>query len=306
MASTPNRLRAKRLRTVSRTLSLSLVLCLGMFGSVIFSAAVAAAEYTVQIGAFGKRPNPAFAERAAQHGELLVLRGDDGITRVSIGRFADRAGAREELARLQTIGYGDAYVASLLERGTPVTIPASPSRSWARTTKKPITQPTTQPGIQPKSSSEASTPPSPPSPPSPPRATRPATSQNAPTQAPEAGRVVPEARTIPTAPAAQAGNRTASGRAIVPPKMTEPDAAAEATSQAGRFRLRTHDTQSGETRDLEVSGLPGTQMRGGVVAGPGANDVPKHLRDKLVYLDGVPHIKDGDSFIPLNDAVDGK
>jgi len=86
-------------------------------------------------------------------------------------------------------------------------------------------------------------------------------------------------------------------------------AAAEATqtsassdaSQAGRFRLRTHDTQSGQTTDLQVSQAGGSPA---VVAGVGADKVPPHLRNKLVYLDGVPHIKDGDSFIPIDAASD--
>jgi hypothetical protein len=31
--------------------------------------------------------------------------------------------------------------------------------------------------------------------------------------------------------------------------------------------------------------------------------VPAHLRNRLVYVDGAPHIKDGERFIPLAEAL---
>ena len=239
--------------------------------AICASSTAWAAEYTVQIGAFAERPNPAFAERAAQYGELLVLRGADGITRVSIGRFSNRSAAREALAELQNQGYPDAYVASVRGRGV-ATAPAQPTAPVAPAQSQPAREP--------------------------------ATTQSA--------RVVPPAR---VSPSAQSRGTTASGRQIITPK----DPAA--SSQAGRFRLRTHDTQSGETRDLEVTegevirpddrraAIARARARenqaaasDAVVAGMGVNEVPPHLRNKLVYLDGVPHIKDGDRFIPLTDV----
>ena len=75
--------------------------------------------------------------------------------------------------------------------------------------------------------------------------------------------------------------------------------------------MRTHDTQSGKTSDVRLATegeatVSSSRSNEPVIAGLGVNEIPQHLRDKLVYLDGVPHIKDGDQFIPLNDAVDGK
>lgn len=219
---------------------------LGIFLGLFASGSAYAMELTVQIGAFGDRPKPAFAEQAAQYGELLVLRGDDGITRVSIGRYDNKAAARAALQQLQIAGYPDAYIANVTGRGTEVAV----------------------------SGSEL-----------------PVTFNGSPTQTAEA-EPAPRIATTPE------------GRPIVTPKQA--DAEGE-VAQAGRFRLRTHDTQSGETSDVRlVNNSVPPSASGAVVTGLGANEIPQHLRDKLVYLDGVPHIKDGESFIPLNDAVDGK
>ncbi len=213
----------------------------GLLGSV----SAHAVELTVQIGAFGDRPKAAFAEQAAQHGELLVLRGDDGITRVSVGRYDNKAAAREALQRLQIAGYPDAYIANINGRGTAIAAPdLAGSAPGASSTQTASLQ----------------------------RASR-----------------------VPTTP---------EGRPIVAPKRTDADGS---TSQAGRFRLRTHDTQSGQTSDVQLADSPVSPSGNStVVAGLGANDIPRHLREKLVYLDGVPHIKEGEDFIPLTDAIDGE
>jgi len=220
-----------------------LISLVGLFGSL----SAHAVELTVQIGAFGDRPNPTFAEQAAQYGELLVVRGTDGITRVSIGRYANKAAAREALQRLQISGYPDAYIANVSGRGTAIATFDQPA---------PSVQPTQTANLD-RTPSVATTP---------------------------------------------------EGRPIVAPKRPAADADAGIT-QAGRFRLRTHDTQSGRTSDVELADSalpPGSPTSGAVIAGLGANEIPQHLRDKLVYLDGVPHIKEGERFIPLTDVIDGK
>jgi hypothetical protein len=77
------------------------------------------------------------------------------------------------------------------------------------------------------------------------------------------------------------------------------------TAQSGRFRIRTHDTSSGATTDIVPGSTQGSPPGdgGAVVAGLGINDVPAHLRNRLVYVDGAPHIKDGERFIPLAEAL---
>ncbi len=229
---------------------------LTLFGVLSLTSLTAiGAELTVQIGAFGDRPNTRFAEEAAEYGELLVLRGDDGITRVSIGRYDTKSAAREALQRLQIAGYTDAYISNVRGRDSQMSAPAA-GLPAAPTVNIPQAEPSSI------SSREATT-----------------------------------DRPFPTTP---------EGRPVVAPK--QPTGATEAsTTQAGRFRLRTHDTKSGQTSDVRLTDTNTTS--GGiepVITGLGANDVPQHLRDKLVYLDGVPHIKDGEQFVPLNDAIDGK
>lgn len=239
-----------------------------LFGALA-SANAQAAELTVQIGAFGDRPNPAFAERAAEYGELLVLRGDDGITRVSIGRYNNKVAAREALQRLQIAGYTDAYIANVRGRGT----------DMASDIATPTTGLPAAPAVRiPQTATRSATPP----------ASSPAVSSDGPN---------PRLATTPK------------GRPIVAPKQPATDTDSGVT-QAGRFRLRTHDTQSGKTSDVKLansrpSGTAPT-TNDVVVTGLGVNEIPQHLREKLVYLDGVPHIKDGDRFIPLTDAVDNE
>ena len=205
-----------------------------------------AADWTVQIGAFGAAPNPTFTNEASQHGEVLVNQSDDGITRVSVGRFESRSDARAALARLQIAGFTDAYITS------------------------------TRSGLSAGVSSVA---------------------------------ISAKTEAIPN----RAGNqRLPNGRQIVEPKKPTVSSNTSSTStdptKAGRFRLRTHDTQSGQTSDLKLPPVTSGNTRStpGVVAGRGANQIPAHLKNKLVYLDGVPHIKEGDQFIPLTDAIDGK
>ena len=241
------------------------------FGALEFIAALAltassvtaqAADFTVQIGAFGIAPQPTFTKDAADHGEVMVVKGGDGVTRVSIGRYSTKSDARNALARLQLAGYTDAYI-------TNVTTGMSAAVS-GRTDTQPA---------------QANRQPSAPLPRSAPRDTA-STAQR-------------PARTItkPTSTSASS-QRLPSGRQIVQPKNPAAGAGDD-SAQAGRFRLRTHDTQSGKTKDVEL-------VPAAAVAGKGVNEIPAHLRNKLVYLDGVPHIKEGDKFIPLNDAVDGK
>ena len=200
-----------------------------------------AADYTVQIGAFGSAPEKSFTRAAGEYGEVTVNDSGDGVTRVSVGRYATRDEAVSALTRLQIAGYNDAYVTNVLSGSN-----ASVSSQTAAA--KPATAATIQNNAQ--TTAGASTP----------------------------------------APAPSAAVAT--------------QAASTSASQAGRFRLRTHDTQSGQTTDLQVSQ---TGVAGGppaVVAGVGADKVPPHLRNKLVYLDGVPHIKEGDQFIPIDAASD--
>jgi len=186
-----------------------------------------AADYTVQIGAFGAAPEKAFTRDASEFGEVMVNEAGDGVTRVSVGRYTTKSAAIAAQTRLRIAGYNDAYITSVksgLSAGTNRQ-PAAPAQTAA---------------VQPASSKPA------------------------------------------------------------------PATPAEASSaQAGRFRLRTHDTQSGQTTDLQVAPA-GRNDPPAVVAGVGADKVPPHLRNKLVYLDGVPHIKEGDQFIPMKDAVAGK
>ena len=192
-----------------------------------------AADYTVQIGAFGTSPSKAFTRDAANFGEVLINDSGDGVTRVSIGSYATRSDARDVLTRLQIAGYNDAYITNL----TAGQSASSPSSQIAAPVQTTSTAPSTRSQSQPTASTAGAT--------------------------------------------------------------------DSAPSQAGRFRLRTHDTQSGQTTDVQLTPA-GATAPAAVVAGVGANEVPPHLRDKLVYLDGVPHIKEGDKFIPLNDAVGRK
>jgi len=243
----------KNIAKLSRTTGLFGVR-LGVGLGLLATSSAALGEMTIQIGAFGVAPKPSFTEQASDYGEVLVLQGDDGITRVSIGRYDSKTAARAALAQLQLAGYNDAYITNVRGRGV------QPSELASRTSRPAQT-----------------------------------TSQDAP-------------RTIVNPVVTASGQRLPSGEQIVAPKQTNP-VTDSATAQAGRFRLRTHDTTSGETTDLRVDAgsLPTTAGRSGaVVAGAGANDIPQHLRDKLVYLDGVPHIKEGDQFIPLTDAIDGR
>ncbi|MEM7218290.1 MAG: SPOR domain-containing protein [Pseudomonadota bacterium] len=83
----------------------------------------------------------------------------------------------------------------------------------------------------------------------------------------------------------------------------------DGATQAGRFRIRTFDTSSGETRDFEPSSgadrAAGSTPAAVPISQPvEPTELPAYLREKLVYLDGIPHIKDGDSFVPLTDAID--
>jgi|GEM_PF-3414254 len=243
-------------------------LCAAFVGAALFIAPLAApralAELTVQIGAFVDQPQSSFAARAREFGEVLELRGDDGVTRVSVGRFDRRQDAAAALAQLQIAGFSDAYITNV--RGTNM------SRAANTATTNSVT-------VNSEPASSASTP------------------------------GTPRTITNSTSSSASASRqRLPSGNQIVVPKQAVTETVDESDAQAGRFRLRTHDTTSGQTRDFAVGGTPASAPipPGVVVAGAGANEIPQHLRDKLVYLDGVPHIKEGERFIPLTDAVDGK
>ncbi len=244
----------------------------------LLATGVHAQDFTVQIGAFSVKPNSSFTEQAAEYGEVLVLEGDDGITRVSIGRYPDRTVAREVLARLQMAGYLDAYVANVSGRDTP---PLASSSTTSPTSTSLPSSPSPSVAIQP------------------------------PKAAPPAQRPTPASatRTI-TNPSTASSQRLPSNQQIVTPKRPADLSPNDSSAQAGRFRLRTHDTQSGETTDLKLGGgqtqMPAPRPRSAVAAGTSVNDIPAHLRERLVYLDGVPHIKEGDRFIPLTDAIDGK
>ncbi len=217
----------------SKPLAMASLLATSVFYALGPSNALAA-DYTVQIGAFGAAPEKTFTRDASEFGEVMVNEAGDGVTRVSVGRYATKSEAVDAQTRLRIAGYNDAYVTSVKSGLTATS--GSPNAAPAQTA-----------------------------------AARPATS-------------------------------SAPGKA---PTVAAPVAAATSSSQAGRFRLRTHDTQSGETTDLQVSPAGGNQPPA-VVAGVGADKVPPHLRNKLVYLDGVPHIKEGDQFIPMKDVVAGK
>jgi len=112
-------------------------------------------------------------------------------------------------------------------------------------------------------------------------------------------------KAVPASPSAAPSTNVSATASAARNTPAPAASSASSSSQAGRFRLRTHDTQSGKTTDLQVSPAGGNQPPA-VVAGVGADKVPAHLRNKLVYLDGVPHIKDGDEFIPMKDAVNLK
>jgi len=205
----------------------------------VSASSVLAADYTVQIGAFGVAPEKGFTRDASEFGEVLVNEAADGVTRVSVGRYTTPSDAKAALTRLQIAGYNDAYVTRVKS------------------------------GLTAQASSQTVIP----------AQATPATSATSTGQAPQ----------VSAAPStAQTAAATTSS----------------SSSKAGRFRLRTHDTQSGETTDLQVAA--GGNQPPAVVAGVGADKVPPHLRNKLVYLDGVPHIKDGDQFIPMKEAVAGK
>jgi len=232
MRNTRYNKRPQRLTAAANARVLAILLAMSAAGAT-------AADFTVQIGAFGISPNKAFTRDAAEFGEVLVNQGGDGVTRVSVGRYATRSEARAALTRLQIAGYNDAYVTNLQSGLTASSTPAvnrQSARPAAATTQR--SAPAATPSVSPTST---------------------------------AGRSSPDSD----------------------------------NSQAGRFRLRTHDTQSGQTTDVQLAPA-GAAAPAAVIAGRGANDIPVHLRDKLVYLDGVPHIKEGDTFIPLNDAIDGK
>lgn len=260
-----NRRNRRLIKQFAKSLGARLLAGMLTAAATIAPGVALAADLTVQIGAFGIAPNPDFTTQAADYGEVLVLRGDDGITRVSIGRYDSKTAAQAALARLQLAGYTDAYVTNVRGRGA-----SSQAAAVAAPRPAPAVQPTQ----------------------------------------PTAPAVAPRTIVNPTTASSQ---RLPSGAQIVTPKRSAP--ADDGVTQAGRFRLRTHDTRSGQTTDLKLgsnsgsasgSGASEAPTTGGVVAGMRVSDIPQHLRDKLVYLDGVPHIKDGDRFIPLTDAVDGK
>ena len=199
------------------------------------AATALAADYTVQIGAFGAAPEKTFTRDASEFGEVLVNEAGDGVTRVSVGRYATQSEAIDAQTRLRIAGYNDAYITRV--------------RS----------------GLSASTGSQTA----------------------APAQAAAARPVTSSAPTSSVA------------------RVATPATADTSSAQAGRFRLRTHDTQSGQTTDMQVAPAGGNRPPA-VVAGVGADKVPPHLRNKLVYLDGVPHIKDGDQFIPMKEAVAGK
>ena len=227
-------------------------------GASLLSASAVGADLTVQIGAFGTTPKAQFTEQAKTQGEVSVVRGDDGITRVSIGRYATRSDARDALARLQTSGYRDAYIAAL------------PTQEPTQKAEMPVAQqkPTPEPSQRP-----------------PRTLTNPAnkTASVSSQRLPSGGQLVAPKRPDTSGVAAQAAKESGSSR-------------------AGRFRLRTHDTVSGKTTDLVVPDNKSSK----IAAGTPISEIPLRLRDKLVYLDGVPHIKEGDRFIPLDNAVEGQ
>ena len=199
------------------------------------AATALAADYTVQIGAFGAAPEKTFTRDASEFGEVLVNEAGDGVTRVSVGRYATQSEAIDAQTRLRIAGYNDAYITRV------------------------------------RSGLSAST----------------------------------GSQTAAPAQAAAARPVTSSAPTSSVPRVATPATADTSSAQAGRFRLRTHDTQSGQTTDMQVAPAGGNRPPA-VVAGVGADKVPPHLRNKLVYLDGVPHIKDGDQFIPMKEAVAGK
>ncbi len=69
----------------------------------------ALAEFSVQIGAYGK-PDLADRVTAAEIDEVYTHRDATGLTRILVGHYGSTGAARSALEALKTLGYHDAFI----------------------------------------------------------------------------------------------------------------------------------------------------------------------------------------------------
>ncbi len=120
-----------------------------LFRLLVFVAAsfpyglLAQSHYVVQIGAY-RDPSGLDLEPARALGEVSSHPGDDGLTRITIGRFQTLNEAKLVMSRAVTAGYTDAFVSAYREaRGATAVSPSQhmPAPKAARISRRAVHDP---------------------------------------------------------------------------------------------------------------------------------------------------------------------
>ena len=84
----------------------------GLVLSLTLITSANAADYTVQVGAYRTITQQAI-DKAQRHGQTFQRRGSDNLERLSVGRFSNRADAKNMRDKLQAAGYSGAFVSRI-------------------------------------------------------------------------------------------------------------------------------------------------------------------------------------------------
>lgn len=84
-----------------------------VLAATLLSPSVYATDYTIQIGAYQLSTEHAI-EQAKTYGDVFQGSTDDQLTKIYIGRFNNRTQAEQKRDQLQSSGFHDAFITTLL------------------------------------------------------------------------------------------------------------------------------------------------------------------------------------------------